>query len=410
MEVAASVSREKANLARWIPVIGRRRRVLLLVGGLFVVAGVVGLLLRAGRSNTSGSVPTVAVIKASRESLKQTLTLTAEFRPYQQVSLHAKVAGYVQSIPVDIGDHVKAGDLIAHLDVPELTNEVEKDRAALKASRADAERVEANYEEAHLPYQRLQSVAQGHPKLVAQQEVDNARAKDQSAAGALAATKQHVDECTAELHKTEALVNYADITAPFDGVITHRYADLGALIPAGTSSNTQAMPVVDLAEDGRLRLVFPVPESAVSKIKVGASVTISVGALNESFTSAVSRFADKLDRDTRTMSTEADVENPDGRFKPGMYGDVTLIIAERKNVVTVPVEAVSVDKHKSTALMVDRKGIVRALSVTLGMQTAERFEVKSGLLPGDMVIVGSRAGIQPGTRVDPKVTTLTASE
>jgi RND family efflux transporter MFP subunit len=239
--------------------------------------------------------------------------------------------------------------------------------------------------------------------------VDDAQAKDQSAAGALAAAKQHVDEATAELNKTQALLNYADITAPFDGVITHRYADPGALIQAGTSSS-QTLPVVDIEEESRLRLVFPVPESAVSKIKVGAAVTISVGALNESVTSKVSRFADKLDRDTRTMSTEADVENPDRRFKPGMYADVTLTVAERKNVVTVPVEAVSVDEHKSTALMVDSKGIVCARSVKLGMQTAERLEVKSGLLPGDMVIVGSRAGIQPGTKVDPKVTTLTASD
>ena len=389
---------------RWLS----RRKLLSVIGLLVLLLSYIFLFHRSGPRSELDSARPIAVVKARRENLKQTLTISAEFRPYREVSLHAKVAGYVQWISVDIGDPVKEGQVLAKLDIPELKNDLQKDTAALQASREEVNRAQANYDQTHLASSRLETVAREHPKLVAQQEVDDAKAKDQSAAGALAAAKQHVDEATAELNKTQALLNYGDITAPFDGVITHRYADPGALIQAGTSSS-QTLPVVDIEEESRLRLIFPVPESAVSKIKVGAPVTISVGALNETFTSTVSRFADKLDRDTRTMSTEADVENPDGHFKPGMYADVTVIIAERKNVVTVPVEAVSVDEHKATALTVDGKNIVRARAVTLGMQTAERFEVKSGLSPGDMVIVGSRAGIQPGTKVDPKVTTPTAA-
>ena len=120
--------------------------------------------------------------KVTREDLKQTLTISAEFRPYQEVSLHAKVAGYVQWISVDVGDRVKEGQVLAKLDVPELKNDLQKDIAALQASREEVSRAQANYDQTHLAYTRLEAVAQEHPKLVAQQEVDDAKAKDQNAA------------------------------------------------------------------------------------------------------------------------------------------------------------------------------------------------------------------------------------
>ncbi len=119
----------------------------------------------------------------------------------------------------------------------------------------------------------------------------------------------------AQLHKTEALLNYADITAPFDAVVTHRYVDTGALIQAGTS-NSQTTPIVDIEEESRLRLVFPVPESAVARIRLGQIVHVSISAVHQEFDAKVSRFSDKVDRETRTMRTEVDVENPDGRSSP----------------------------------------------------------------------------------------------
>ena len=385
-----------------------RRKLFLSVGlFLFILLAVI-FIFRSHPSQNTNSVRPVAVSRVDRENLKQTLTMAAEFRPYQEVSLHAKVAGYVQTISVDVGDHVKEGQVLAHLDIPELQNEIEKDTAAVQASREEVNRAQANYDQTHLASSRLEAVAQQHPKLVAQQEVDDARAKDQNAAGALAAAKQHVDESTAELHKAEALLKYSDITAPFDGVITHRYADTGSLIQAGTSSS-QTIPVVDIEEETRLRLVFPVPESVVAQIKIGQTVQVSVSALRETFQAAVSRFSDKVDRETRTMRTEVDVENRDGRFKPGMYADATLAVQERNNAVSVPVEAVTVGE-KPSVLIVNHSGVVEARLVTLGLTTASRFEISKGLLPGDLVIVGSRAGIRPGDKVAPKVITAESAE
>ena len=184
------------------------RRKLLGIIGLFILLFGFALLFHrsSSRSNTNSARP-VAVAKVAREDLKQTLTIAAEFRPYQEVSLHAKVAGYVQWISVDVGDRVKEGQVLAKLDVPELKNDLQRDTAALQASREEVNRAQASYDQTHLASARLESVAQGHPKLVAQQEVDDAKAKDQNVAGALAAAKQHVGEATAELSKTQALFN-----------------------------------------------------------------------------------------------------------------------------------------------------------------------------------------------------------
>ncbi len=403
MAESAAEKTPNAPRSRWQWFLRRK-----LLGGLAVLFLLVVFILFFHRSNfrpDASSVQPIAVAKVTRENLRQTLTIAAEFRPYQEVSLHAKVAGYVQWVSVDVGDRVKEGEVLAKLDVPELKNDLQKDTAAVQASREEVNRSQANYDQTHLASARLEAVAQQHPKLVAQQEVDDAKAKDQNVAGALAAAKQHVDEATAELNKTQALLNYGDITAPFDGVITHRYADAGALIQAGTSSS-QTMPVVDLEEESRLRLVFPVPESAVAQIRVGQKVQVSVSALHQTFKATISRFSDKVDRETRTMRTEADVDNHDERFKPGMYADATIVVRERDNAISVPVEAVTM-AGQPAVMAVNHNGIVQSRPVTVGLTTPNRCEILKGLFPGDLVVVGSRAGVRDGDKVSPKVITAT---
>lgn len=170
------------------------------------------------------------------------------------------------------------------------------------------------------------------------------------------------------------------------------------------------MPVVDLEEESQLRLVFPVPESAVAQIRVGQKVHVSVSALNQTFDVVISRFSDKVDRETRTMRTEADVDNRDGHFKPGMYADATIVVQERDNANSVPIEAVSMT-GKPVVLAVNRKGLVESRPVTIGLTTANRCEILKGLLPGDLVVVGSRAGLRDGDKVSPKmITTEPATE
>src|SRR5690242_20226753 len=268
---------------------------------------------------------TVAVARAAHEDLSHELVLTAEFRPYQEIDVHAKVAGYVKNIYVDVGDRVKEGQLLTVLEIPEMQDDLTRALAAKRRSSAELERArdelvrsQSAHEASHLSYTRLAEVIKQRPNLVAQQEIDDALARDRvseaqvgAAKEALAAAEQGVQVATADEEKIKTLAAYARITAPFTGVISKRYADTGAMIQAGTASQTQAMPVVRLAEDHLLRLVLPVPESVVPRVRVGTPVAVRVPSLNRTFAGKVARFTSQVQLSTRTMDTEVDVPNPE---------------------------------------------------------------------------------------------------
>jgi len=356
----------------------------------------------AAPGDGAGAATTVAVARATRQDLSQYTTLSAEFVPYQNVSVHAKVAGYVKSIGVDIGDHVKTGEIMAVLEVPELNDDLNKASAQLSSSQAEVGQSQADFDDADLIYKRLVDVAKANPKLVAQQDLDNARAKDDSARSALDSAQKKVEENAAEVAKEKTLLEYCSIPAPFNGVITHRYADTGTLVQAGTASDTQTSPVVDVAEDDLLRLIFPTPESIVPVIHDGLPVEISVNALNLTFPGKVTRYAGKVDVSTRTMRTEVDVPNPDGKFTPGMYADVKLPIAGRKNVVAVPLQALS-PGDEPTALVLDKDGRLEERKVTIGLETSTMAEILSGIQENELVVIGNRANLHPGERATGKL-------
>ena len=347
--------------------------------------------LRAPAPRNAGSAvrPTAGVAKVTREDLAQAVTIAAEFRPYEEVTLHAKVSGYVSKMNVDFGDQVKAGQLLATLEVPEL-------QAELETARAAKQKAEADYNNAHLIYSRLVAVNQDHPNLVAQQELDTAQASDLTTTAAIAAAK-------ANFEKFQAMLNYTQITAPFDGVVTHRYADPGTLIQAGTASDTQVMPLVRVSDNYRLRLDFPVTVDFVKDIQTGAPVEVAVDSLNgKTFTGTISRFARQVDDNTRTMITEIEVPNPSLELMPGMYAKVRLKVAQRPQALAIPVEAVAGEK-RPTVLVLNRDRRIEERPVRLGLETPEKFEVLSGLQEGDLVIVGSRARFQAGEKVEPKL-------
>jgi RND family efflux transporter MFP subunit len=370
---------------------------------LIAAAGIVLLVRQREHSATENAPTTVAVTKADREDLIQDLWLSAEFRPYQEISLHSKVAGYLKSISVDVGDEVKAGQKIAELEVPELQDELAKAQSAYQAGLEEVKRAEADFAQANVVFERVQGVVREHPKLVALQELDDARAKHDAMNGALGAAQRRVEERLSEVNKTKTLLDYATITVPFEGIITRRYADPGALIQAGTTSSTQALPLVDLAQQNLLRLVFPVPESAAPLIHQGEAVEVSVSAVNEKFAGKISRFSGKIERNTRTMHTEVDVPNPDGRYKPGMYAFVRLILQEEKNALAVPVQAVS-SGEKPTVNVLNKEGVIEQRPVTLGLQTPDKVQVREGLAEGDFVIVGNRSGARAGQKAVGKIT------
>jgi RND family efflux transporter MFP subunit len=260
----------------------------------------------------------------------------------------------------------------------------------------------------------LKQAADSQAGLVAQQEVDDSQAKDlagaaqvQSAEAELSAAKHQMEAAQANQKEYAALSGYARITAPFDGVITNRYEDTGALVAAGTSNSTQSTPVVRLAEISVLRLVLPIPESIAAQIRVGQPIKVRVQALNQDFVGKVSRFADALNQQTRTMETEVDFQNKDGKLLPGMYAQADVAHDEKKNVLTVPVEAVRQRGDSGNVLVVDAQNLVEEKHVRLGQSDGTRIEILSGLNEGERVIVGHLGEYRTGQKVQPKESTDT---
>src|SRR5215472_13965099 len=305
------------------------------------------------QANTSNV--TVGVTKVVKKSLGRELTLSSELVPFQEIDVYAKESGYVKRLSVDYGSHVKAGQTIAVLEIPELEAQLQEDEAEIKnatnqVTRAQHElaRYQAQYTALHLQYTRLNGVFESQPGIVAQQEVDDAQGKDLAAqsqvdAGqaALEAAHSQLAAAKAKLAHDQTLFDYSRITAPFSGVVTERFANLGTLVQAGTNSSTQALPIARLSEDDLFRLVIPVPESYVRFIRVGDKVDVRVPSLNRTFPGKVARFSVDVREDTRTMHTEVDVKNPDHVLVPGLYADADLTLEHKEDIPTIPLQAVN---------------------------------------------------------------------
>jgi RND family efflux transporter MFP subunit len=357
-----------------------------------------------------------AVARVERRTLGKTLTIAGEFKPFQDVDVHAKVAGYIRTIYVDVGDRVKEGQTLAILEIPELAAQLAGADAAVRRSeeeirraQSDVERAQSSHAAAHSAYARLKQAADSRAGLVAQQEIDDSQAKDleaeaqvSSAKAALSAAQQQLQMAQANQKQFAALSDYSRITAPFAGVITSRFADTGALIQAGTSSSTQAMPVVRLAETSKLRLVLSIPESAAAQIHLGDPVKVHVQALDRDIDGKVCRFADSLDRQTRTMETEIDFDNRKNLLLPGMYAETRLSLREKKDALTVPLEAVTRDGDDATVLAVNGQNVIEERHVNLGLDDGSHVEVLSGLSDLDRVVIGNRSQYHNGQKIQPR--------
>lgn len=369
------------------------------------------------------TVPTVAVAKAKTEDMSRGLVLTAEFKPFQEIEVMAKVAGYVKNINVDVGSRVKQGDLLAVLEIPEMADDQARAQSVLSRSQAEVSRARDELQRAeqarsiaHLSYSRLADVAKQKAGLIAQQEIDDAQSRDlvaqaqvSAAKSSLSAAEHQVQVSTAELQKVKTLLDYTRVTAPFAGVITKRYADTGSMIQAGTSSSTQVMPLVRLSENSLLRLVLPVPESAVPTVHIGQQVEVRVQTLNRSFPGRVARFADKVATATRTMDTEVDVPNPSLILIPGMFAEVNLTLDHRAAILAVPLAAVDTHGESNGQVMVvTQDNHVASRSVQLGLQTGDNVEIRSGVREGDLVVTSSRASLHDGQEVYPKLVDMAA--
>src|SRR3989441_5047548 len=294
-------------------------------GVALLVIGLVGQGIISGckpptAEPTKDAPPPVAVqvVQPKRGPIIRNVTLPGELKAYQQATLYAKVAGYLKTISVDKGDRVKEGDLIADIEVPEML--------------ADLARYKAEVAVAELDYKRLSESQKKLPDLVVPQTVDNAKGK--------------LDVAKASLERTETLLGFAKITAPFSGVITKRVVDPGAFIPAATSgSAAQNAAIVTLTDFNRVRIQVAVPELETSLIATDQPVMMTVDGLpGRTFDGTITRFSYALDEASKTMLAEIELSNPKLELRPGMYASVKIGIERKAGALLVPVEALVVEK------------------------------------------------------------------
>lgn len=388
----------------------------LLTGALFTAACTKTPVHASAAETEEASLPSVGVTSIATKPISRQLTVSSELVPFQEIDVYAKESGYVRKLNVDYGSRVNTGDVMAVLEIPELEMKLAQDKAAIdrdgeQVTHAEHEvsRMRAQHNVASLQYTRLKGVSEARPGLVAQQEIDDAQGKDlasqaqvEASESALLAAQSQYEEAKAKEQQDRVLFDYAKITAPFSGVVTQRYANYGTLMQAGTSSSTQAMPLVRLSQDDRFRLVIPVPESYVKFIKIGDPVQVRVPSLDKTFPGRVTRFSVDVAEDTRTMHTEVDVDNPSHVLMPGLYAEATLTLEHRDHALVVPLQAVSQTGSEVSVFIVDPNNRLQSRKIRVGLETASDAEVLSGLNEGDRVVVSDRSGLKPGASVRPQ--------
>lgn len=287
----------------------------------------------------------VSVVRPVRTDLASLLEVTGSLMPYQEIQVYSLVAGYVKEIRVDIGDHVKAGDLIATLEVLNLEEQLQ----AVKDAKRGLET-------------RTPGIAQ-------------------AGASALSAAS-------------------TSILAPFPGVITQRNADKGTLVQTGIYSSTQSLPLVTLAQDDLLRASFPVPETALGKFQIGEEIAIYIPVLKRQMMGKIARFSHQIASATRTMEVQVDVPNPDLSITPGLYAIASFPLDRAKGALSLPVQAIRTPDDPSV-LVISQAGVLEQRLVKIGVETPSLVQVVSGVSDGDLVVLGNSSELEPGMKVVP---------
>ena len=382
--------------------------------------GVVGGAAACSRpqaQSVSPAVPTVAVAKVARGDISRVLTVAAEFRPYQEIDVHAKVAGFVKSIEVDVGDRVKAGQLIAILEVPELQNDLQQDEASvLRATEevnragADLERAQSAHEMAHLGADRLIGVMPGPAesrRAAGHRRGDRTRPRRRSAGldrqgGARvgpAAARDGEGQSGPDADAVRVRAHHGAVRRRHHASIRrHRRDDPGGDVVADPD---------DAAREA-------VAERSAAACHPGARVgslanpcrrnrsTSRVQALDTDLPGTVARFAQRLDADTRTMRVEVDVPNPRLELVPGMYAQASIALDRATGVLTLPVQAVDRLSGKPRVVIVNHENRIEVRDVELGLESADRVVVRAGLQAGELVVLGNRAQLKAGMHVSPR--------
>lgn len=361
----------------------------------------------------TASAAEVEVTTPSRRDVSRQVELPASIQAFQESTLYSRVSGYLSSIDVDIGDRVSDRQPLAKIDVPDLVDEYRELEARLAVNQAKLRGAEAELESARaesslqeVTFRRIESVREQEPDVMPQQTVDEARAKHESARAAVKVAESRIDQIDkdqkhleASMNRLRTLIDFADVRAPFGGVVTERFVDPGTLLQTGTSSRI-VQRIVTVADFDRVRVFLDVPESEVPFVQVGDAVTLTVDAMpGKEFEGEVTRFARVLDPATRTMKTEIVMPNPDWMLRPGMYGRATLSLDERSGAVSIPAEALRVDGAGTFVYSVV-DGRVKRVNVEAAIADGAVVEITSGLSGNELIVVAAKGPITDGSPVN----------
>lgn len=330
-------------------------------------------LLLCGSVSAQNAAPAaVEFTHPTQGSVYRWVKLPGTIKPLQEATLYAKVAGYLQSISVDKGDNVKAGATLAVLETPELS--------------ADLARYKAEVEAAKSEYERLQQAAKQAPDLVMPLELDRAKGR--------------YDVAKATLERTQSMLSFSKITAPFSGTVTKRFVDTGAFIPAATSgSAAQTAAVVTLMNFNTVRVQVAVPDTEAALIQKGWPVKFSVtGLADRNFDGKISRFSYALDEGSKTMLVESELANPKLELRPGMYASVQLALERHDNVLLIPSAALVMEKTNAFAYAVNGS-MAKKRAIKIGFNDGKNVEVTEGLAASDSVILVGKKTLSDGMAI-----------
>ncbi len=347
-------------------------------------------------SMTTVQKVTVDVVHPIRGQIAKDIDLPGDVVGFYEAALHSKVTGYLKSIPVDKGDSVKKGQVLAQIEVPELQSNLARSQASLEMER--------------ITYDRLRKVQKDDSRLISQQDVDMAYAKYREAQAAVATL--------------QTMYGYTKIIAPFDGVITGRFADPGALIRAGGGDfgvdETSGLispgasegagghregggPILTIAEIDKLRIYVYVPEASYPFIHIGTPASLHFDEFPDRvFKGTVARYASSLDLATRTMLTEVDIDNPKRLIYPRSYAHVTIELVRHNDALSVPASAIQGSGNSARVLVVN-DGRLLEVPVKTGINNGADVEITSGLSPGSMVVTTYNNTLTPGQPVDCRI-------
>jgi len=330
-----------------------------------------GMIRPSTPEEAAGTISEVQVIKPIKRDVVQTLRLPATISPYYQTTLYAKVSGYLKTIAVDKGDVVKAGQILAVIDDPELLERFHQ--------------AQSEYEIKKVTYERLSSVRKENPDVIAKQDVDVAEAAYQGAKHAL--------------DQLASMLDYTKMRAPYNGTVTARFVDPGALIQAATSSATQAVPLFTIMDISTLRFYINVPQEDAPFVKKGTPVTIAISGLPEKTLKAtVTRSTVALDPGTRSLLAEIDLPNPGHDLAPGMFAEVVVELRRHPDALVVPPAALVSEGSSKFVFTVDQ-GVARKVPVETGIDDGLWVEITSGLTGAEDVVVTGKARLSEGIQV-----------